>query len=135
MRSLVALMVGMMLMGCGKDKSTGPKTVYFTVENRINFLFGDTYDIITLQFSSTSSSDWGIDRLGDIYLPYGRTFVFEASPGRYDFRASDIDGDCYYKENVKIEKGSKVIITDDDIDSGCSNGKLVVGDNSSKRSK
>jgi hypothetical protein len=132
MRYVILLLMGMMLMGCGKDKPTGPKTVNFTVENGINFV-GDTYAIITLQFSSTSSTEWGRDQLGDTILLPGGSVSFEVTSGNYDFRATDIDGDCYYKENVKVEEGSKVRITTNDYDSGCSNGKLVVDDNIIKK--
>lgn len=132
MRYVIVLLMGMMLMGCGKDKPTGPKTVNFTVENGINY-DGDTYAMIILQFSSTSSNSWGIDRLGDTILLYGGSVSFEVTSGTYDFKATDIDGDCYYKGNVKVEKGSKVRITANDVDFGCSNGKLVVDDNFIKK--
>ena len=67
-----------------------------------------------LYVSQTASEQWGADRLGNATIPNGGTFTMRLPypldvVNRYDFRLVDTDGDSYYKWDVQVQAGSRII--------------------------
>ena len=130
MRTVIVLMLGMMLMGCGKDKE---KIVSVTIYNDTGF---DLTSFIAC--ASSSGNSWGESRIFPIEetgceIIHGfwvdeELANIELPTGTYDLRGYDSDLDCYYKDNINVSKSNdKISFSLLDVSVGCRRGKLLIG--------
>jgi hypothetical protein len=77
-------------------KRSGSNSVSLTLTN------GLLYRIDYIYVRPSSSSSWGTDRLGSSYLNSGQSITIQVSPGTYDVRAIDLDGDTSTAYNKSI---------------------------------
>jgi hypothetical protein len=73
-----------------------------------------------LHVSSSESIEWGDSVLGDNVLEDGGSFTYQltqplSSVNTYDFAAEDEDGDPYYKFDIVVVDGTRIIFTLEDI--------------------
>ena len=117
------------LGGCGDDDPASSKTVTLTVENGLTNE-GVTWDIHTIHVSPAGSAVWGDDRLGAAeILAFGATKQIDLVSGRYDLRAADEDGDCYYNVGRSLSKDFTWQVTLAGRDADCARGKRISGAN------
>ena len=86
-----------------------------TVVNNTGYTFHYLY------LAPESSGDWGDDVLGNQILRDGQriqvTLPYPLERERvYDFWAIDEDGDDYYKWDIRVTQGARVVFVFDDID-------------------
>ncbi|GHU08434.1 hypothetical protein FACS1894151_04330 [Spirochaetia bacterium] len=79
------------------------------------------YTVWSVYISPSSDDNWGEDRLGADYLYDGDQISITldiplAAENIYDICLGDEDGDSYYKWEVRIQNGSVIVFTFDDID-------------------
>ncbi len=70
------------------------------------------YQINHLYVSPASNSTWGADRLGSGVLPSNYRSDLAVSPGWYDVKLVDEDGDSCVVSNVDFRYGDSWTITD-----------------------
>jgi hypothetical protein len=75
------------------------------------------YHVWHVYVSPSSSSEWGQDRLGNDVLMNGANVTVRInSPGRFDIRLVDSDGDTYTKMGVEVGRNVDIDFTILDID-------------------
>ena len=87
--------LGEATIGGGSSMSHGSAPV--TIYNDL----GD-WTVYYVYCSSSSSSSWGDDWLGSEVITPGDDFTFSVSPGTYDIKLEDEDGDTYTRMGVNV---------------------------------
>lgn len=107
-------------MGCGDDDPAGPSggtgDVEVTIGNDLEDEDGETYDIIGIYISPSSSSTWGENQLSEI-LEWGYSASGTFAQDTYDIRIVDEDEDTYTRWEVEVNgDGYTWNVTLDDMD-------------------
>jgi len=93
--------------------TVGDGTVPVTLTNNLG-----NWDVYAVWIDPSSEPQWSIERLGSDYmLGVGQSFTVMVTPGTYDMRVVDEDGDSYHRWDVSIGSGGyQWIITLSDLD-------------------
>jgi hypothetical protein len=106
-RRIVAAFAAALLLGGGLAVSAEA----WTNRVRVNIVNNSDYDIYQLHMSSIGDNNWGSDLLGAKVLYSGSSVAVTMSPGRYDLKLVDEDGDTCTVLDIGVYRDDSWSIT------------------------